>query len=104
VWAEEATVAVVLASGGYPDRFETGKPIAGVEGAAAGEGVHVFHAGTVARDGRVLTAGGRVLTVTATAPDLEEARRRAYEAASGISFDGMTYRRDIAERVRQEAR
>ena len=104
VWAEEATVAVVLASGGYPDRFETGKPIAGVEGAAAGEGVHVFHAGTVARDGRVLTAGGRVLTVTAMAPDLEEARRRAYEAASGISFDGMTYRRDIAERVRQEAR
>jgi len=104
VWAEEATVAVVLASGGYPDRFETGKPIAGVEDAAAGEGVHVFHAGTVARDGRVLTAGGRVLTVTAMAPDLEEARRRAYEAASGISFDGMTYRRDIAERVRQEAR
>jgi phosphoribosylamine--glycine ligase len=104
LWAPEATVGVVLASAGYPGPVETGKPIAGLEEAAAIEDVLVFHAGTVAREGRVLTAGGRVLTVTATAPDLSEARRRAYEAASKINFDGMTYRRDIADRVPQEAR
>jgi phosphoribosylamine--glycine ligase len=104
LWAPEATVGVVLASGGYPGPVETGKPIAGLEEAAAIEGVQVFHAGTVAREGRVLTAGGRVLTVTATAPDLSEARRRAYAAASRINFDGMTYRRDIADRIPQEAR
>jgi len=104
VWAEEATVAVVLASAGYPGSYESGKPIAGLEAAGRLEGVQVFHAGTVARDGRVLTAGGRVLTVTATAPDLDEARRGAYEAVSKISFEGMTYRRDIGEGVRQEAR
>jgi phosphoribosylamine--glycine ligase len=103
VWADDATAAVVLASAGYPGPFESGKPIAGLEAAGDMEGVQVFHAGTVARDGRVLTAGGRVLTVTATAPDLEEARRRAYEAVSTVNFEGMTYRRDIAERVRQEA-
>jgi phosphoribosylamine--glycine ligase len=104
LWAPEATVGVVLASAGYPGPVETGKPIAGLEEAAAIEGVQVFHAGTVAREGRVLTAGGRVLTVTASALDLTEARRRAYEAASRINFDGMTYRRDIADRVPQEAR
>jgi phosphoribosylamine--glycine ligase len=102
-WADDATAAVVLASAGYPGPYESGKPIAGLAAAQDMEGVQVFHAGTVARDGRVLTAGGRVLTVTATAPDLEEARRRAYGAVSTLSFDGMTYRRDIAERVRQEA-
>jgi phosphoribosylamine---glycine ligase len=104
VWADEASVAVVLASAGYPGTYETGKPISGLEAAGAMEGVRVFHAGTVAREGRVQTAGGRVLTVTATAPDLDEARRRANEAVSAISFEGMTYRRDIAEGVRQEAR
>jgi phosphoribosylamine--glycine ligase len=104
VWSEVATVAVVLASAGYPGSYETGKPIAGLEETKGMEDVQVFHAGTVARDGRVLTAGGRVLTVTATAPDLDEARRRAYEAVSTISFEGMTYRRDIAERVRQGTR
>ncbi len=104
VWADEASVAVVLASAGYPGTYETGKPISGLEAAGAMEGVRVFHAGTVAREGRVQTAGGRVLTVTATAPDLDEARRRANEAVSAISFEGMTYRRDIAGGVRQEAR
>jgi phosphoribosylamine---glycine ligase len=103
-WTPDAAVGVVLASGGYPGEVQTGKPVAGLEDAAAMEGVHVFHAATVAREGRVLTAGGRVLTVTAVAPDLDEARRRAYEAASKISFDGMTYRRDIAEGALQEAR
>jgi phosphoribosylamine---glycine ligase len=104
VWSPEVAVGVVLASEGYPGHVETGKPVAGLESAAGMAGVQVFHAGTVAREGRVLTAGGRVLTVTALGPDLDEARRRAYEAVSRISFDGMTYRRDVAERVRQEAR
>jgi phosphoribosylamine--glycine ligase len=103
VWSQEAAVGVVLASEGYPGHVESGKPVAGLADAAAMEGVQVFHAGTVAREGRVLTAGGRVLTVTALGTDLEEARRRAYEAASRISFDGITYRRDVAQRVRQEA-
>ena len=63
------------------------------------DGVHVFHAGTAARDGRVLTAGGRVLTVSALGASLEEARGLAYEACGRISFDGMQYRRDIAQDV-----
>jgi phosphoribosylamine--glycine ligase len=95
-WAEEACAGVVLASGGYPGVVETGKEIFGLEEAAKMDGVHVFHAATGLRDGRVVTSGGRVLTVTALGPDLEEARHRAYEACSVIEFDGMHYRRDIA--------
>jgi len=66
--------------------------------------VTVFHAGTAARDDRVVTAGGRVLTVTGLGPDLAQARARAYDASRQISFEGMTYRRDIAEPLTQEAR
>jgi phosphoribosylamine--glycine ligase len=95
-WTPEACVGVVLASGGYPGPVQTGLPISGLEDAGAVPGVQVFHAGTVARDGRVMTAGGRVLTVTAMGRDHQEARSRAYEACSLIHFDGMTYRRDIA--------
>jgi phosphoribosylamine--glycine ligase len=95
-WAEAACVGVVLASGGYPGPVQTGKPISGLGDAAGLPDVHVFHAGTVARNGRVVTAGGRVLTVTALGKDHDEARNRAYEACSRIDFDGMTYRQDIA--------
>ena len=95
-WTDAACVGVVLASGGYPGPVQTGKPISGLADAAGLPDVHVFHAGTVARDGRVVTAGGRVLTVTALGKDHDEARNRAYEACSRISFDGMTYRTDIA--------
>ena len=95
-WAEGACVGVVLASAGYPGPVETGRPISGLADAAGLPQVQVFHAGTVARDGRVVTAGGRVLTVTALGKDHEEARTRAYEACSRISFDGMAYRKDIA--------
>jgi phosphoribosylamine--glycine ligase len=95
-WTEEACVGVVLASAGYPGPVETGLPITGLEDASALQGVQVFHAGTIARNGRVVTAGGRVLTVTALGRDHDEARSRAYEACSLIHFDGMTYRRDIA--------
>jgi phosphoribosylamine--glycine ligase len=96
-WSPEACVTVVLASGGYPGPYETGVPIEGLDRAAEVEGAAVFHAGTVRRDGRVVTAGGRVLTVSALGKGLAEARDRAYRAASLISFEGMHHRSDIAE-------
>jgi phosphoribosylamine---glycine ligase len=102
-WAEGACVGVVLASAGYPGPVETGRPISGLADAAGLPQVQVFHAGTVARDGRVVTAGGRVLTVTALGGDHEEARTRAYEACSRINFDGMTYRKDIATHAMEGA-
>jgi phosphoribosylamine---glycine ligase len=95
--AQEACVTVVLASGGYPGHHETGREIAGLEEAARLDDVALFHAGTARRDGRVVTAGGRVLAVSALGEDLSEARRRAYEASSLLSFEGMQYRTDIAK-------
>ncbi|MGE5226172.1 MAG: phosphoribosylamine--glycine ligase [Planctomycetaceae bacterium] len=96
-WREDAAVAVVMASGGYPGAYATGVPIEGVEEAAALEGVTVFHAGTArGADGRLLTAGGRVLAVTGTGDDLAAARERAYAGVDLIRFDGAYARRDIA--------
>ncbi|MFO7692511.1 MAG: phosphoribosylamine--glycine ligase [Vicinamibacterales bacterium] len=92
-------VGVVLASGGYPEKFETGKVIAGLEEAAAIRDTLVFHAGSAARDGEIVTAGGRVLTVVGGGADFTEARERAYEAVGRISFDAMHYRRDIGVRA-----
>jgi phosphoribosylamine--glycine ligase len=92
-------VGVVLASGGYPDRFETGNVITGLDEAAARPDTLVFHAGTAARDGGIVTSGGRVLTVVGSGTDFVEARRRAYEAVGRISFDAMHYRRDIGTRA-----
>jgi phosphoribosylamine--glycine ligase len=94
-FSPECAVGVVLVSSGYPGAYQTGKPIHGLEEAAAVPGVLVFHAGTAEQDGRLVTAGGRVLTVVARAPDFPQARARAYEAASLISFEGMHMRRDI---------
>jgi phosphoribosylamine--glycine ligase len=94
-WDERAAVTVVLASGGYPGKYDVGKPISGLETAQA-EGVQVFHAGTRRENGSVVTAGGRVLTVTALGETVAIARERAYEAASKIDFEGCHYRRDIA--------
>jgi phosphoribosylamine--glycine ligase len=102
--SDEAAVTVVLASGGYPGSYETGRPIDGLEAATTAPDAAVFHSGTVERDGRVVTAGGRVLAVTGWGPAVADARRRAYEAASHISFDGMIRRDDIAARVAEEAR
>ena len=96
-WRPEACVTVVLASGGYPGAYETGIPIHGLEDAAGVEGATIFHAGTTRRDDRVMTAGGRVLAVSALGKGLAEARERAYEAASRISFEGMHHRTDIAK-------
>jgi phosphoribosylamine---glycine ligase len=96
--ADDAAVSVVLASGGYPGGYETGHEIHGLDEAAAVPDAAVFHAGTEERDGRVVTAGGRVLAATGWGPSLDEARARAYQAASAISFEGMILRHDIAAR------
>jgi phosphoribosylamine--glycine ligase len=94
-WDERAAVTVVLASGGYPGPYDVGKPIAGLE-TACPQAVHIFHAGTRRENGKVVTAGGRVLAVTALGDTVSAARERAYEAVSHIHFDGCHYRRDIA--------
>lgn len=94
-WDERAAVTVVLASGGYPNKYDVGKPIVGLE-TACPQGVHIFHAGTRRENGNVVTAGGRVLAVTALGESVAAARTRAYEAVSQIDFEGCHYRRDIA--------
>jgi phosphoribosylamine---glycine ligase len=98
-WSSDASVCVVMASGGYPGAFEVGKKIAGLDEAAAVDGVKVFHAGTTKRDGEFYTAGGRVLGVSARAGDLETALERAYQACERIHFEGAHYRKDIAGRA-----
>jgi phosphoribosylamine--glycine ligase len=96
-WRADAAVCVMLASGGYPGSYETGKPIEGL--GDVDPDVVVFHAGTREdENGRIVTAGGRVFGVTATAPSLAEARERAYANVSRIRFEGMHYRRDIGAR------
>ena len=98
-WSQDASVCVVMASGGYPGTFEVGKKISGLDEAAGIDGVRVFHAGTVKRGGDFYTAGGRVLGVSARAYSLESAVGRAYEACGKIRFDGAHYREDIAARA-----
>jgi phosphoribosylamine--glycine ligase len=99
-WDPRPTVCVVLCSGGYPGKYENGKPIEGLEDAAKLPDVKVFHAGTkVDERGRVVTDGGRVLGVTALGNTLAEAKAKAYEAVKLISFAGMHYRTDIADKA-----
>jgi phosphoribosylamine--glycine ligase len=98
-WSTDASVCVVMASGGYPGTFEAGKRINGLEDAAKVEGVRVFHAGTTKHDQAYFTAGGRVLGVTARAADLQTAVDRVYEAVNQIGFEGAHFRRDIAARA-----
>jgi phosphoribosylamine---glycine ligase len=98
-WRPEAAVTVVLASGGYPGSYATGVPIDGVDAAAALPDVEVFHAGTRVDDDRLVTAGGRVLAVTALGDEAATARARAYEAADRIRFEGLHRRSDIAAGV-----
>jgi phosphoribosylamine--glycine ligase len=95
-----ASLCVVLASGGYPGAYEKGKVITGVEEADRVEGVTVFHAGTRREGDRLLTSGGRVLTVTAIGDDLDQAAERAYRAADLIQFEGKHLRRDIGHHAR----
>jgi phosphoribosylamine--glycine ligase len=96
-WSEDAAVTVVVAAHAYPAAPRTGDPITGLDGAAEVKGAYVLHAGTRRDDaGRIVSAGGRVLSVTATGADLTEARERAYEAVSRIDLPGGQYRTDIA--------
>lgn len=97
--SSEKFVGVVMASGGYPGKFETGKPITGIEEADRGPWTTVFQAGTMDPDGRVVTSGGRVLTVVGRGASYSEAISRAYEAVAKISYDGAEFRRDIGSRV-----
>jgi phosphoribosylamine--glycine ligase len=95
-WDERASVTVVMASAGYPGKYETGKAISGLDEAAKLEDVQIFHAGTKISNGEVVTAGGRVLAVTALGSTIAAARTRAYEATARIHFEGCHYRHDIA--------
>lgn len=94
-WEDNAAVCVILASGGYPGKYRTGLEITGVEEAEKDPSVVVFHAGTRLESGKYLTAGGRVLGVTAVGDSMNSAREKAYAAAGRINFAGMHYRRDI---------
>jgi len=94
-----ALVGVVLASRGYPESSESGRPISGIEAAEAVAGVDLYHAGTAMRGGQLVTAGGRVLTIVGRGADYGEAIARAYDGASRIAFDGMQYRRDIGRKA-----
>ena len=102
-FSSDACVTVVAAADGYPTSVRTGDPIEGLDAACMIDGVTVFHAGTARQAGAIVTAGGRVLDVTATAPTLAEARDRAYRALGHISWSGMHYRTDIAAPARGPA-
>ena len=98
-WSDEASAVVVMAADGYPGAVRRGSAILGVERANASPGVVVFQAGTEERDGRLLAAGGRVLSVSATAPTLEEAVARAYAGVDAVDWPGGFCRRDIGRRA-----
>ena len=97
-WTPDAAATVVLVSRGYPGKVETGKQVFGLEEAKRIEGVKVYHAGTRCEDGKVYTAGGRVLNVTARGSTLAEALERAYFVAQMIKFEGKDYRKDIGKK------
>jgi phosphoribosylamine--glycine ligase len=99
-WLAPASMAVVLASKGYPGEYERGQRIRGLAEANNVEGATVFHAGTAFEDGAYVTSGGRVLTVTAIGSTIDECAERAYRAADLIQFEGKHYRRDIGRRAR----
>ena len=94
-----ASATVIAASGGYPGKYASGKPITGLDANAADEEVVIFHAGTAIKDNQLVTAGGRVLAVTAAADDLQTALDRIYDRMQKISFEDMQYRRDIGHRA-----
>lgn len=98
-WKDEASVCVVLASGGYPGKYEKGKIISGLNEVKTMEEVVVFHAGTAFNNNETVTNGGRVLGVTALGKDIKAAKERAYEAVEKIYFEGMHYRKDIADKA-----
>jgi len=97
-WYPRPALAVVIAAAGYPGKVRSGDVIEGLD-ADCGPGCKIFHAGTKVEDGKIVTHGGRVLTVCALGNDFADAQSRAYAAARNIHFDGMFYRRDIGYRA-----
>jgi phosphoribosylamine--glycine ligase len=98
-WYPQASVCVVMASGGYPGSYDKGKEITGLDSLKNQDGISVFHAGTKLSNGKIVTNGGRVLGVVACGEDIEDAQKKVYEAVNKISFDGVHYRRDIASKA-----
>lgn len=98
-WSDKSCACVVMASGDYPEKYETGKPISGLDEKGQTDGAYIYHAGTKLADGQYLTAGGRVLGVTATGGGLKDALDKAYKAVEGISFEKAHYRRDIGKKA-----
>ena len=96
-WDRRVALGVVLAAANYPETPRKGDVISGLP--AESEDVHVFHAGSELKDGKVVTSGGRVLCVTALGDNVKQAQKLAYDALVGIHFDGMQYRRDIGYRA-----
>ncbi len=103
-WSDKSCACVVMASGGYPEKYETGKVISGLDENGQSELAYVYHAGTKLEDGKFLTAGGRVLGVTATGDDLKSALDKAYKAVETISFEKAHYRKDIGQRALNETK
>jgi phosphoribosylamine--glycine ligase len=98
-WNDDAAVCVVLTAGGYPGSYEAGKEIKGLESLKDWRKGAVFHAGTIKKEGRWLTSGGRVLGITAVGKDIGEAVKEVYKAVGEIEWEGMHYRKDIAQRA-----
>lgn len=98
-WSKKTCACVVMASGGYPEKYETGKEISGLDEKGQSKLAYVFHAGTKLEDGKYLTAGGRVLGVTSAAGDLRSALDAAYKAVESISFEKAHYRKDIGHKA-----
>ncbi|HEY0755374.1 MAG TPA: phosphoribosylamine--glycine ligase [Ktedonobacteraceae bacterium] len=98
LWQPGYAISLSLASAGYPGDYRKGLPISGIDEANRLPGVHIFHAGTALKDGELVSAGGRVLSIAAHGSSLRAATELAYEAATLISFEGMFYRHDIAQR------
>lgn len=98
-WKNQSAACIILASGGYPKKYETGKEISGLNEKGQIENALIYHAGTKADNDKFLTAGGRVLGITATADDLKSALDSAYETVKSISFEKMHYRKDIGQKA-----
>ncbi|MBI5344998.1 MAG: phosphoribosylamine--glycine ligase [Deltaproteobacteria bacterium] len=98
-WSDKSSVCVVMAAGGYPGSYDKGRVISGLDVAAGMKDVMVFHAGTSKKDGSIVTAGGRVLGVSALGDGIEDAIKRAYSAVEKISWDGAYYRKDIGRKA-----
>jgi phosphoribosylamine--glycine ligase len=98
-WDQRSFVCVVLASGGYPGKYQKGKEISGLDNAEKEKDVLVYHAGTKKENGKILTNGGRVLSVVGSGLTLREAKEKAYQAVDKINFKGVQYRKDISDKA-----